>query len=138
MLSATAFFGGALVTIYAMSTGQDAVIGNLLTWNLRRGPNLTGVLGAFVGAGISFFLLALLFDFIRWVNVTSRSQESPELQLTLHLLKPVVLSGEEQESIFGDIVEEFNQFPSKTEARLWLFSQLVKFYWQIIVRAAKK
>lgn len=137
MLSTASFFGGALVILYVMFTGQDDVIGNLLAGHFRTGSHLTDLLGGFLGAGVSCFVMALIFDFMRRIRVVIRDQPSSLLEVALRLVKPLFLSDVEQENLVGDLIEEFSQFSSRTNAYLWVFKQVLKSSWQLAGRAVK-
>jgi hypothetical protein len=125
LLSTVAFFGGGIVTLYVMATGQDEVITDLLTGNFNGHSDLTGLLGRVLVAGILCFLMALLSDFIR--QVLHRKLRKPtELRLVIRLLTLIRLPANEQEYIVGDLTEEFLLFESRTKAYFWLLRQVIK------------
>lgn len=124
-LSATACFGGAVVTVYVIISGQDRVISDILTGNFKGHSNLTGLLAGLLIAGIFCFLLALLADLIR--QILSRKRQRPiELRMVIRFLTVIRLTDNEREYIVGDLTEEFSLFESRTKAYIWLFRQVIK------------
>jgi phage-related protein len=53
------------------------------------------------------------------------------------LLGLISSCGEEQENIVGDLLEEFNEFPSRVRAHLWLYKQVLKSVLPLIYKTAK-
>ncbi|MDQ3816208.1 MAG: hypothetical protein M3362_00790 [Acidobacteriota bacterium] len=133
LLSTVAFYGGAVVTVYVMVTGQDRVITDLLTVNFKGSPGLTGLLGKLLVAGGCFFLLALLSDFIR--KTPDREQQSfTGLWLFIRHLTFIRRPAIEQEYIIGDLMEEFSLFESRSKACFWLFRQVIKSTAHLILK----
>lgn len=124
MLSAAAFFGGGLITLYVLSTGQDKIIGDLLQGTLKGRSNFTSLIGGLLIVGIFCFLLALLSDLLRQVLGHRSGQRSIESRMITFFLTLIHLSSEEQEYITGDLMEEFVQFESKAQAYRWLLNQV--------------
>jgi hypothetical protein len=137
LLSTVAFFGGAAVTVYVMIKGQDRVITDLLTGNFRGTSDLTGLLGRLLIAGVCFFLLALLSDFMR--KLLHRKQLSTtEVWLFIRHLSFIRIFAIELQYIFGDLAEEFSLFESSTTAYFWLFRQILKSIVPLVLKHIRR
>jgi hypothetical protein len=58
-------------------------------------------------------------------------------RIVTFLLKLIIPSTEEQENLIGDLLEEYNQFPSKLSAHLWLYKQVLKSVLPLIYKSVK-
>ncbi|MDQ1591611.1 MAG: hypothetical protein QOG71_2238 [Pyrinomonadaceae bacterium] len=53
------------------------------------------------------------------------------------LLKLITSSSDEQENIIGDLLEEFNEYPSRLPAHFWLYKQVLKSVLPLIYKTAR-
>lgn len=87
---------------------------------------------AWVSFIVTGFLLAVvltvldnLSDFIRRPNTAA------------DLLQLILPSSKERENIIGDLVEEYSQFPSRLQAHLWLYKQVLKSVLPLVYKNLK-
>jgi hypothetical protein len=132
IFSAAAFFSGALLTIYVTITGQDRIIGELLMGDLRGTSYLTVLLGQFLLAGVFSFILALLCDFTRQVQLYRKEQRSTEALICF--LSRKCFPAAEQDNIIGDLLEEVSRFESNTKAYFWILGQVRSSLCSLVIR----
>jgi hypothetical protein len=88
-----------------------------------------------------FIMLLLLFelrhDLLLRVNLFRSKHLSNKLEPTKRLLKFAIAFDKAHESLIGDLLEEYYQFPSKLKAHLWLYKQILKSAWPLISKNIK-
>jgi hypothetical protein len=104
-------------------------------------------------ADVSYWMIDRSIRVMYWlsnvvVNTARRLRSTPhkeqdkdkfvaELPLATRLLKLMLDSDEEQEYVFGDLLEEYNQFPSRVKANLWLYKQVITSIFPLIYKTLR-
>ena len=78
-----------------------------------------------------------IFSFLFGSSTASGKSIRRTQTLRKSLLKDILPSGEELENLIGDLIEEYNEIPSRTEARRWLYKQLIKSVLPLVYETVK-
>jgi hypothetical protein len=76
---------------------------------------------AWVSFIVTVFLLAAVLTVLDNLSNIIRQPNT-----AADLLQLVLPSSKEREYIIGDLIEEYSQFPSRLQAHLWLYKQVLK------------
>jgi hypothetical protein len=72
------------------------------------------------------------------VSPFHRNQEENGYSSLIYLFKMMLPSGDEQDNIIGDLIEECAQFNSTGKAHIWLYKQAFKSVLPLIYRCLKQ
>jgi hypothetical protein len=89
-------------------------------------------IGLLIAEVVSFYTAGRLREAYRRIPARVKPKK------ILRRLLSLVLTEEEQETLVGDLLEEYSLFQSKREGRIWVFEQIVKSIPPLVYKNVKE